>query len=388
MTKCVLGLERFLTEPPAWVADAAIGLLTHPPAVDSSFKPSYLRLAEYLGARLKALFGPQHGFWGDKQDNMIESPDSSHPLLRVPVYSLYGRVRQPEPGMLEGLDVMLVDLQDVGTRVYTYIHTLRLVMEACGRAGVKVVVLDRPNPIGRAQEGNLLAGECSSFVGLTRLPMRHGLTIGETARLIRSSEVDCELEVVPMAGYDPWRYFEATGLGWVMPSPNMPTVDTAVVYPGQVIFEGTNLSEGRGTTRPFEIVGAPFIDPFALIEKLGEYHLTGVAFRPIFFEPTFNKFAGRTCGGLFVHVTERRLFRPYRTSLAILQAAARLWPDEVTWSDPPYEYEYERRPIDLILGEPKLADDLIDGHDLDELEAGWEEELDLFSASCREYFLY
>lgn len=388
MTDTRLGLERFIDSPPDWSRRAAIGLLTHPPAVDRRFVSSAQLLTELLGENIIALFGPQHGFWGDKQDNMVESPDGYHPALARRIHSLYGEVRQPTPEMLDGLEVLLVDLQDVGTRVYTYIHTLRLVMEACGRAGVKVAVLDRPNPIGRTAEGNLLDEDCFSFVGLTRLPMRHGLTLGEAARMMAADGADCELEVVTMEGYDPDGGFSATGLPWVMPSPNMPCVETALVYPGQVLWEGTNVSEGRGTTRPFEIFGAAFIDPFRLAAGMEEYDLPGVVFRPINFEPTFHKFAGKTCGGLFIHVTDPAAFRPYLTSLALMRAIAGLWPEEFRLNPPPYEYETERRPMDLILGRRGLAEEIITGPGPMALAEGWRAELNGYLDRRERFLLY
>ena len=388
MARVVLGIEALLADPPAWAATARVGLLTNQGAVDASFRPTDEQVAGLFGSRLKALFSPQHGFWSDKQDNMVESPDARHPLLKIRIFSLYGQTRQPTAEMLGGLDVLVVDLQDVGCRVYTYIQTLKLVVEACAEHGLKVVVLDRPNPLGRSIEGNLLEPSCFSFVGLFALPMRHGLTIGEMARLIKAEGADCELEVVAMCGYDPQAYFEATGLKWVIPSPNMPLVETAMVYPGQVLFEGTNISEGRGTTRPFEIFGAPFVDPYRLASRMAEYALEGVFFRPLYFEPTFNKHAGKLCGGLQIHVLDRTIFRPYRTSLALLQALAQLWPEETAFKDPPYEYEFERRPLDLILGRPDLADLVVSGRDLMELEEGWAGDLAEYDRSRQEYFLY
>jgi uncharacterized protein YbbC (DUF1343 family) len=388
MEKTGTGLENFLENPPSWIGTARVGLLTHPAAVDRSYTSSAQRLSHLLGPRLKALFGPQHGFWGDKQDNMIESSDSDHPLTGIRVHSLYGEHRRPTPEMLQGLDKLIIDLQDVGTRVYTFIQTMYLTLEACARAGVEVVVLDRPNPIGRQREGNLLEDDCRSFVGLFPIPMRHGLTMGEMARLIVARGISCPLEVIPLRGYDPGAGFRATGLPWVMPSTNMPFPETAYVYPGQVILEGTGLSEGRGTTRPFEIWGAPYINPHRLKEELAGYDLPGVIFRPMFFEPTFHKFAGQTCGGLFIHLTAPASFRPYRTSLALIQAVSRLWPKEWTFKEPPYEYEYERRPLDLILGDSRLADRLIQGEEIGSLEDGWKAGLTAFGFECGEIELY
>ncbi|MBW1713860.1 MAG: DUF1343 domain-containing protein, partial [Deltaproteobacteria bacterium] len=229
---------------------------------------------------------------------------------------------------------------------------------------------------------------CRSFVGLFPLPLRHGLTIGEVARWLVLGGLDCQVEVTAMAGYEPRGYFDSTGLPWVMPSPNMPSLDTALVYPGQVLFEGTNLSEGRGTTRPFEIFGAPFIDPFGLAQRMAAFDLDGVVFRPIYFEPTFHKFSGQLCGGLFLHVVDRAAFKPYKTSLALLQAVFQLWPDQTVFKGPPYEYEYERRPIDLILGRQGLADQVAQGRDLGLLTAEWAGELAQFSEACVDCHLY
>ena len=388
MSNTIVGLESLVVDPPAWVGRTRVGLLTHPPAVDRSFRSSVESVHRIFGDRLVRLFGPQHGFLGDKQDNMVESDDQVHPELGVEVISLYGRVRRPEPAMLADLDVLLVDLQDVGCRVYTFIHTLNLAMEACAEAGVKVVVLDRPNPIGRAVEGNVLDEDCFSFVGLFKLPMRHGLTIGEAARLFNTDGRGCDLEVIPCRNYDPTVPFERLGPPWVMPSPNMPALETAFVYPGQVLFEGSIVSEGRGTTRPFEMIGAPFIRPQRLGRAMAEYNLPGVVFRPINFEPTFHKFRGQLCGGVFLHITDRDRFKPYLTSLALLQAIHRLWPEHAKFTQPPYEYELERRPIDLILGRNGLADRVVDGVDLVELEAEWDKELGQFNQQRESILMY
>ena len=257
------GLEVFLQDPPPWAAAASLGLLCHPASLDRAYQPAPLLLARRLPGRLKLLFSPQHGLKGEKQDNMVSSPDFEDPLLKIPVVSLYGPRLEPPLEALRDIEVLLVDLMDVGTRVYTYGATLAKVMAAAARAGVRVVVLDRPNPIGGVQvEGNLLRCACASLVGPYPLPMRHGFTLGELARYYnRTQGLGCDLEVIPAAGWRRRDYFDATGLPWVMPSPNLPTLEGALVYPGQVLLEGTNLSEGRGTTRPFELFGAPFLEP-------------------------------------------------------------------------------------------------------------------------------
>ncbi|MHB8764593.1 MAG: exo-beta-N-acetylmuramidase NamZ family protein [Deferrisomatales bacterium] len=307
------------------------------------------------------------------------------------MWSLYSHTRVPELDMLRGLDALLVDLWDVGTRVYTFAWTLRLAMEACGRAGVRVVVLDRPNPLGGDRvEGNRLRPEWTSFVGLEPVPMRHGLTLGELARWFRDRRgVACELEVVPAEGWRRDQWWPATGRPWVMPSPNMPTFDTALVYPGTVLLEGTNASEGRGTTRPFEVLGGPWVDGEALARALATQRLPGVAFRPLGFVPTFQKWAGVECGGVQLHVTEPAAFRPYRTGLAVLRE---LWAGcreaGFGWRQPPYEYEAERLPIHLLLGDDRVRAGIEAGAPPEELEALWAEELGAWDEERRGALLY
>jgi uncharacterized protein YbbC (DUF1343 family) len=254
--------------------------------------------------------------------------------------------------MLRGIDVLLIDLQDVGTRVYTFVSTMVACLRAAARVGCKVVVLDRPNPIGGVQiEGHQLEQEFRSFVGELSTPMRHGMTMGELSGWAKAElGLDCDLEVVPMRGWRRHHHWSDTGRPWVAPSPNMPSSATAIVYPGTVMFEGTNVSEGRGTTRPFEIIGAPFIDPYTLVSHIRRQRLAGVALRPTFFEPTFHKWVGDCCGGVQIHVMDRQRFRPYRTALVLMHAIAQLWPGDFQFREPPYEYELERKPIDIITG--------------------------------------
>lgn len=292
--------------------------------------------------------------------------------------------------MFDGIDILLVDLPDVGTRVYTFIYTLSHCMEAAGAWGKKIVILDRPNPIGGALiEGNLLSHKCRSFVGLYPIPMRHGLTIGEIARLWKGAfGLDCDLEVIPMGGWRRDMLFVETGLPWVMPSPNMPAPDTALVYPGQVLLEGTNISEGRGTTKPFEVFGAPFIDQVQLQDKVNGRRFQGVIFREACFQPTSNKWAGRQCGGFQIHVTNPRTYRPYYTSLCLLQDIMELYSGAFAWREPPYEYEYERLPIDLILGDDAIRKALADGTDIDELTRSWDKDLASFHELRQPFLLY
>lgn len=384
------GLEQFLETPPDGIAGARLGLLCNPASVDRRFRHSRLRIAERLPGRLAALYSPQHGFFAEKQDNMIESDHMTDPVLRIPVYSLYGETRIPTPEMLAPIDVLLIDLQDVGTRVYTFVYTMSYCMEAAGRLGKRVVVLDRPNPVGGAAiEGNLLSPEAASFVGRFPIPMRHGLTIGELARLFqRRFGVECDLTVIPMAGWRRAMTYRETGLPWVAPSPNLPTPESAMVYPGQVIWEGTHVSEGRGTTQPFELFGAPYFDTEKIFASLGNEHPPGAVLRPCRFEPTANKWAGRVCSGFQIHVTDPGAFRPYGTALRLLRAVLACHGDAFAWKAPPYEYEHERLPMDLILGDGKVRRRLESLGEVGAMERGWEPDLESYDEACRGIRLY
>nr|WP_181448041.1 DUF1343 domain-containing protein [Dissulfurirhabdus thermomarina] len=360
-----------MADPPAWARGRRLGLLCHQASVDRRLRHARDLVAAALPGALRCLFSPQHGLYAEKQDNMVESPDRVDPVLGIPVFSLYGATREPLPEQLAHIDLLLVDLQDVGCRVYTYAWTLLLAMQAAARAGVAVAVLDRPNPVGGVHvEGNRLADDCRSFVGMSPIPMRHGLTLGELARYFAAgAAAGVELHVVPTAGWRRRMDFPATGLAWVWPSPNMPTLETARVYPGQVALEGTNLSEGRGTTRPFEVFGAPFVEPRRVAEALEGRLPPGVVLREQYFEPTFHKWRGETCGGFQLHVTDPEAFRPLRTTLVLLSVLWRLYPGEAAWREPPYEYETERLPIDLILGDRRLRAAVEAGADLRDFDA-------------------
>jgi uncharacterized protein YbbC (DUF1343 family) len=384
------GLERFLADPPPWMKNARLGLLCNPASVDSRLRHARQCISNTFPGRLAALFSPQHGFFAEKQDNMIESGDMTDPLLALPVFSLYGDTRIPTREMFDAIDVLAIDLQDVGTRVYTFVYTVSYCMEIAAKTGKKIVILDRPNPIGGIRtEGNCLKNEFASFVGRYPIPMRHGLTMGEIARLFNDHfGIGCDLSVIPMRGWQRGMYYPETGLPWVAPSPNMPTPQSAMVYPGQVIWEGTNISEGRGTTQPFELFGAPFFDTDKLLKTLGGPAQAGAFLRPCRFEPTANKWAGIPCNGFQIHVTDPILFQPYATSLKLLSAVIFHHPEQFQWKEPPYEYEYDRLPMDLIIGDRRLRECIEKGSDIDVLEGEWRKETDRFSAVSEAFFLY
>ena len=364
------GIDRLLASGD--LAGRRVGLVCNPASIDAAYRHTAQRLRRAPDVTLAALFGPQHGFRSDVQDNMVETPHARHPAWDIPIHSLYSDLREPTAAMFDGLDVLVIDLQDVGTRVYTYIYTMANCLRAAGRLGLPVVVCDRPNPIGGTQvEGPLLAPGHESFVGQFPIPLRHGLTIGELARLFNEHfGVGADLQVARLDGWERPAYHDATGLPWVMPSPNLPTLDSAVVYPGAVLFEGTNLSEGRGTTRPFELLGAPWIDGEALAGRITEAALPGVVARAAHFEPTFQKHAGRPCGGCQLHVTDREAFRPVLTAVAVLQAMRRADPARFAWREPPYEYEQTKQPIDILAGSAALRRQLDADVDATEIAAG------------------
>ena len=385
-----IGFEYLLEKTPLELKQARLGLLCNQATVGLDWQPLWHILARHFPENLRALFSPQHGFWGEKQDNMVASADALEPRTGLPVFSLYGNRLRPSPESLDLIDVLLVDLPDIGTRVYTFAATMAYAMQTAAQHGKKVIILDRPNPIGGVQvEGNLLDPEMTSIVGPYPLPMRHGLTLGELARYYNHiGQIGCDLGVMPVQGWDRTRYFDAVGLPWVLPSPNLPTLDTAIVYPGQVLLEGTNLSEGRGTTRPFELFGAPFLNPFEVKTALKGYDLPGVFLRETWFQPTFHKWAGEVCGGFQLHVTDRRAFKPYFTTLAILQVVLQLYPDQFHWRQPPYEYEYDRLPIDLLTGDPKIRQGLEKNLPLVQLEQDWTMGLQEFLQQRQEHLLY
>ncbi len=355
-----LGLENCIGKPPAAFRGARLGLLMNQASVDSDLVLACDRIATAFPQQLKAVFSPQHGIWGEQQANMIESTHACLDHLDVPVFSLYCETRQPTTEMMELVDCLVVDLQDVGTRVYTFAWTLLECLRACAAHSKPLVVLDRPNPLGgEVFESPMLDPEYLSFVGGAEIPLRHGLTMAELARLfVRELAIDVDLQCVPMTGWSRAMRFDATGRHWLWPSPNMPTLSTVDLYPGQVLLEGCNLSEGRGTTRPFEIVGAPFIDGERWAKDLERANLKHVRFLPTRFKPTFDKFVGESCSGLDIQVTDAKQVRSVEITVALIASAASLYPQEFRWLDPPYEYEYIKPPIDILFGSSRLRSEV------------------------------
>src|SRR5437016_1068793 len=331
-----LGSDRLLAS--GRLDNVRVGVVCNPASVDRELRHVADRIGALPAARLAAIFGPQHGFRSDVQDNMIETRHAHDEVRRVPVHSLYSETRQPTAEMLSGLDVLVIDLQDVGVRIYTYIYTMANCLKAARAHGLKVIVCDRPNPVGGTQvEGMVLVPGFESFVGMFPIPMRHGMTIGEIALLFNEHfGIGADLKVVQMTGWRRDMYFDATGLTWIISSPNIPTFDTTTVYPGGVLFEGTNVSEGRGTTRPFELVGAPWVVAELFADAMNRRDLPGVFFRPAVFEPTFHKHAGKACGGCQTHVLDRAQFRPVESAVALMAAFRACDPGSFKWRDPPY----------------------------------------------------
>lgn len=390
MPKVLTGLECFEKRPPKWISGKRLGLLSNPASVDRNFCHAREMISKRFPGHLKVLYSPQHGFFSEKQDNMVESDDMIDPMLRIPVFSLYGKTRFPDKKMFDPIDVLIIDLQDVGTRVYTFIYTMSYCLEAAKKFGKKVLVLDRPNPInGLIIEGNCLSGDCASFVGRYPIPMRHGLTMGELAFFFNDYYgITCDLEIIPMTGWKRNMFFKDTGLPWIPPSPNLPTPVSAMVYPGQVLWEGTNISEGRGTTQPFELFGAPFIDTEKLFSMMDRNRVPGAILRRTEFEPTSNKWKGTLCKGIQIHITDPYEYKPYITTLELLRAVIFHHKDRFEWKLPPYEYEFKRLPMDLILGDKKIRRRIENFDEIDVIEKSWEKDLDAFINISSQFHLY
>jgi uncharacterized protein YbbC (DUF1343 family) len=386
------GIERLLDEELGHFRGRRAGLVVHPASVTSSLHHTVDALLA-AGADLRALFGPEHGILGEAQD--MEAVGETRAPWAIPIYSLYGHSFEsltPAQDVLRGLDVLIIDLQDIGSRYYTFIYTMALCMKAAHEVGIEVVICDRPNPIGGlAVEGGTVEDGFRSFVGLWPMSNRHGLTIAEVARYLHGEfGVGAAPTIVAMSGWRRGMFFSDTGLPWVLPSPNMPTEDTALVYPGMCLVEGTELSEGRGTTRPFELFGAPFIEPRALAARLErESHLLpGVCFRPAYFKPTFHKHAGKTCGGVQLHVADRERFRPYRTGVACLWAVYQLYPRDFQWRARAYEFVEHVPAFDLLVGNARLRAQIEAGAPLVEIMEDWRGAESDFARRRAPYLLY
>src|SRR5215831_3421565 len=383
-----LGSEKLLAS--SRLNGLRIGILANPASIDHGFLHIVDQLSHSNRFKLTAIFGPQHGYRSDLQDNMIETPHAKDRRRNIPIFSLYSETREPTKEMLGLVDVLVIDLQDVGARIYTFIYTMANCLRAAAHYGVPVIVCDRPNPIGGMNvEGPTLEPGFESFVGQFRMPMRHGMTIAELARLFNEHYgIGATLEVVPMEGWSRDMYWDETDLPWVMPSPNMPTLDTAIVYPGTVLYEGTMLSEGRGTTRPFELIGAPWFDGDELASRMNKLELAGVHFRGATFKPTFQKHARETCGGCQIHVTSRAEFLPVKVGMSLLRECFGLAPDRFKWREPPYEYEHDKIPIDILAGSPALRQQIESQVPLEEIVASWRAGVAEFAEIRRRYLLY
>ncbi len=393
MPSCVTGLDNLLSKPSRYIKGKRIGLVVNHTSLARDGRHSIYHFLRHPDFELAKLFGPEHGLYGVDQD-MIHVQNTKDPLSGLEIISLYGdheNTLLPANQLLEDLDCLIFDIQDVGARYYTFIYTMANCMKICGETGVEMVVCDRPNPINGIQvEGNLVSDPWRSFVGQYPLPNRHGMTAGELALMFQDQfGLDCKLTLIPVENWDRNMWFEDTGLIWVAPSPNMPRVETACVYPGMCIVEGTHLSEGRGTTLPFEQVGAPYIDPFKLKDALDIIELPGVIVRPHFFKPTFQKWAQKVCGGIQLHVTDRSTFQPVWTGLAVIHTIARMYPEHFEWRTEPYEFVSDRLAIDLLYGNTWFRENWIN-RDLfrNELDEEWQEELDLFKQKRQDYLIY
>lgn len=386
-----LGIERILDDRLDAIRKQKVGLVCN----QASVMPDTLAHAADVFFALKeinltTLFGPQHGIRGDVQDNMIETPHTIDERTGKPVYSLYCETREPTEEMVRDIDTFVVDLQDVGCRIYTFAYTMANCMRAAAKFGKRVVVCDRPNPInGIAVEGNVTETEFKSFVGQFEIPTRAGMTIGELAKMFNEHfGIGCELEVVEMEGWQREMWWSDTGLPWIIPSPNIPTAETCIVFPATVYIEGTELSEGRGTTKPFELNGAPFIDPYEWVAQLDKFNFPGVIFRPCYFQPSFQKWAGQTCGGVQIHVTDRITFTPVIVGIAMIKSAYDLYTDKFQWKQTDYEYEFGKNPFDVVSGTDNIRKQIEAGHSLVTISAEWAERLAEFMFVREKYLLY
>lgn len=383
-----LGIESFLAKNS--YKSKKVGLLCNQASVNHRFEHSADLFRQSADFNLTTLFGPQHGIRGDVQDNMIETDHSLDSATGLPIYSLYSETREPTAEMLAEVEVLVCDLFDVGCRVYTFIYTIANCMRVAGKLGKKIVICDRPNPInGNSVEGNLLNPDFASFVGQFPIPMRHGLTVGELALMFQKEfQIECDLEIIKMEGWKRDLWYDETDAPWVLPSPNMPTLDTATVFPGTVLFEGTQISEGRGTTRPFEIVGAPFVNASELSATLNRLNLPGVYFRPNNFLPTFQKYIQEPCGGVQIHVLDRNIYLPFLTGMAMIQTIYQLYKDKFNWKQQPYEYVYDQNPFDVINGGSQLREMVEQNISIFEIQSWWQESSKNFLGIRQDFLLY
>jgi uncharacterized protein YbbC (DUF1343 family) len=390
MTQVKTGLQNFLEQTDDSFSGKRLGLLCNQASVDTKFHHARDLINSRFPGQVTALYSPQHGFFGEKHDNMIESDNMTDPDLRIPVFSLYGKTRIPDREMLDLIDVLIIDLQDVGTRVYTFIYTMSYCMEAAALFNKQIVILDRPNPVnGMTIEGNCLSDMFASFVGRYPIPMRHGLTTGELALLFNNHfKINCKLKIIPMSGWNRSMYFKDTGLPWVAPSPNLPTPTCAAVYPGQVLWEGTNVSEARGTSMPFQMFGAPFIDTQKILSTLGGNKLPGVILRPLAFEPTSNKWQNKHCQGFQIHITNLHEYQPYLTTLRLMQAVILNHKQEFKWKQPPYEYEFKKLPIDLIIGSRNVREQVERLENMDHIQKSWKQDLNAYREISQQFYIY
>jgi len=388
--KISLGIEVLLSRRGDLLRGARVGLICNQASIDHDLRHSADLCRAQSEFTLTALFGPQHGIRGEVQDNMIETPHSYDAETGLPVYSLYSETREPTEAMLKDIDAFVFDMQDIGCRIYTFIYTLANCMRAAHKYGKRVVVCDRPNPIGgETVAGNVLEPEFASFVGQFPIPTRHGMTVCELAKMFKELwGIECELDLILMDGWTRDLWFDETDASWVLPSPNIPTLDSATVFPGTVHIEGTQISEGRGTTRPFELIGAPYIDAAKYQRELDSYGFAGVHFRACSFQPTFQKHAGRACGGVQIHVTDRETFEPVSAGVAAVKVACDLYPEHFSWKEPPYEYVFDRNPFDVIAGTGTVRAALERGDSLDTIVNAWKQEQSAFMVERGKYLLY
>ncbi|MCU1267756.1 MAG: yzbB [Acidobacteria bacterium] len=389
-THVTIGLENLLNAKSTLLKGARVGLACNQASVDHNFQNAADLFHAHPDINLTALFGPQHGSRGDLQDNMIETEHALDRITGVPVFSLYSETREPTEEMLKDVDILVFDMQDVGCRIYTFNYTMANCMRAAQRFGKKVIVCDRPNPIGGAAvAGNVLDPEYASFVGQFPMPTRYGMTVAELALMFNDHfKIGCELDVIKLDGWSRADWLDETDAPWVMPSPNIPTVDSTVVFPGTVHFEGTQISEGRGTTRPFELIGAPYIIPEQYAARLNAFGFPGVYFRSCVFQPTFQKHARVSCGGVQVHVTNRETFEPVVVGVAMVKTAFEMYPEEFRWKEPPYEYVCDRNPFDVIAGTNQLREAFERGDALETIEESWRAPLEEFKKIREPYLLY